>query len=99
MTTNPRSSWKYQKARRRYLASNPLCVECRKNGYIMTAEEVDHVVPLHLGGDLWQSNWQGLCRECHREKSMRENPVYGEQSKRKRGLEWLKQLHPEVDLG
>ena len=38
------------------------------------ANEVDHVVPLHRGGDAWSpSNLQALARSCHIRKTAREN--------------------------
>ncbi|MCE2494035.1 MAG: HNH endonuclease [Alphaproteobacteria bacterium] len=36
--------------------------------------EVDHVRPLHKGGDPWEpANLQTLCRSCHIAKTAREN--------------------------
>lgn len=40
---------------------------------LLATFEVDHVVPLHLGGDDDVSNCQALCCECHRKKTLREN--------------------------
>ena len=38
------------------------------------ANEVDHVVPLHLGGDPWAlDNLQALAQGCHIAKTAREN--------------------------
>ena len=38
------------------------CVECGRAGRL----EVDHVQPLHKGGDPWAlDNLQSLCRRCH----------------------------------
>lgn len=43
------------------LAGSPLCVR--------PAKEVDHIVPLHKGGpDKWH-NLQGLCDDCHKDKT------------------------------
>lgn len=42
---------------------------CRKCGAAARLE-VDHIVPLHRGGDEWDSaNLQALCRTCHIYKS------------------------------
>lgn len=36
---------------------------------ITVATEVDHIVPLHKGGaDKWH-NLQGLCHDCHEDKT------------------------------
>ncbi len=45
------------------------CRECGAYG-----NEVDHIRPLHKGGDPWDSdNLQTLCRSCHIAKTAREN--------------------------
>ena len=58
---------KWQKARKQFLAANPLCVECLKEGRYVKATDVDHVVPHR--GDLklfWdRGNWQALCHSHH----------------------------------
>ena len=41
------------------------CAKCDCGLYL----EVDHIVPLVDGGDMWaERNLQLLCRACHREK-------------------------------
>ena len=51
------------------------CQKCGKAGRL----EVDHVIPIHRGGDVWDAgNLQALCRGCHIRKSA------GESSRRKR---------------
>ena len=46
------------------------CVLCGKAGRL----EVDHVRPLHHGGEQWaESNLQTLCKTCHVAKSRRES--------------------------
>lgn len=46
---------------------------CRICGRVTAHGEVDHVVPLALGGSNSDFNLQWLCKEpCHREKSERE---------------------------
>ena len=45
------------------------CSTCGKYG-----NEVDHIRPLKRGGDPWaESNLQTLCRDCHIEKTRKEN--------------------------
>ena len=45
------------------------CRSCGRRGRL----EVDHVVPLHLGGEPWDpDNCQALCRGCHGAKTRAE---------------------------
>ena len=61
---------KYAKA---YLASNPLCVQCKAEGVVAVAVLVDHIIPTAQGGDFWDGrNHQALCDHHHRVKSARE---------------------------
>jgi len=60
-------SYKWQKARLSFLASNPLCVMCESENRFTPADVVDHIVP-HRGNEalFWnQSNWQPLCKRHH----------------------------------
>ncbi|WP_034410969.1 HNH endonuclease [Derxia gummosa] len=59
-------------ARARYLRLHPLCVACGSAGAVTVATEVDHVVPLALGGSDTDANKQALCGECHRGKTKRD---------------------------
>lgn len=61
-----------QRRRERVLSTDPLCAECRRQGLIVLAIEVDHVVPLWEGGAEDDANCEGLCVECHRAKSAAE---------------------------
>lgn len=54
------------------LRAAPLCVACQANGVLRPATQVDHIVPLARGGTDEVHNLQGLCRECHDDKSVRE---------------------------
>lgn len=57
----------WQSARRGYLAANPLCVECLKEGRYERATVVDHIIP-HRGNmdRFWdRDNWQSLCKRHH----------------------------------
>jgi 5-methylcytosine-specific restriction protein A len=42
---------------------------------VTPADEVDHIVPLELGGSDSDANKQSLCRECHAAKTDREREV------------------------
>ena len=73
---------KWQKARARFLArpENIFCVECKKEGRLVRATVVDHIVP-HRGDDklFWdEKNWQPLCKTHHDIKTWNEdsNPTY-----------------------
>ena len=53
-------------------ATSPYCLVCEGNGVVRFATEVDHIIPLHLGGSNDPSNLQPICRRCHAEKTERE---------------------------
>lgn len=61
------STW--MRIRAAVLREHPHCAGCMKTGRIRLAQEVDHVVPLHLGGGDNRENLQPLCIECHAAKS------------------------------
>lgn len=60
---------KLQAIRAAVLHAEPLCVLCKAKGIVRMAREVDHIVPLYKGGNESPSNRQGLCIECHKDKS------------------------------
>lgn len=63
----------WRAATRQFLAEQPLCVECAKEGRTEPATDVDHVVP-HRGDAtlFWdRGNWQGLCHSHHARKTRR----------------------------
>jgi 5-methylcytosine-specific restriction enzyme A len=45
---------------------------CRVCGRVTASGEVDHIVPLHMGGAESDENRQWMCLECHHAKSERE---------------------------
>ena len=64
--------YKWQQARKGWLAKHPLCVVCDAQGRVTAATDVDHIVPHR--GDMrlfWDSttNWQSLCGPCHKAKT------------------------------
>jgi len=70
---------RWRKVRKRFLAENPLCTECMKEGRLTPATVVDHIVP-HKGDPelFWdESNWQPLCKQCHDRKTAREDGGFG----------------------
>ena len=44
-------------------------MSCEGKDRVTIATELDHIVPLHKGGSDEPENWQGLCNECHRDKT------------------------------
>ncbi len=66
---------KWQKARKRFLETHPLCEICKKNGKFTKATVVDHIIP-HKGNMklFWDTdNWQALCKPCHDKKTLTED--------------------------
>lgn len=45
---------------------------CQKCGIVSLHLEVDHIIPLHLGGADNDENRQALCKKCHRKKTKTE---------------------------
>jgi 5-methylcytosine-specific restriction endonuclease McrA len=70
--------WKLHKIRERILLRD--CYTCRRCGRVSIDLEVDHIVPLHLGGPESDENRQSLCRECHDTKSEQEEKARGYQN-------------------
>ena len=65
---------KWRSARVRHLKKHPLCEYCKRDGHVIAATVVDHVIP-HKGnkGLFWdKSNWQSLCTSCHSSVKQRE---------------------------
>ena len=69
------SSAEYKKRRAIFMFENPGCRLCEEQGITVPAEEMDHIIPLHVDPELAlvKSNWQALCRPCHKEKTISEN--------------------------
>lgn len=63
----------WEKIRQRVLkAHDYLCVRCVQAEFPRMAEEVDHVIPLEVGGSNDDSNLQPLCSPHHAEKTAQE---------------------------
>lgn len=72
-------SYKWQQARKGFLAKHPLCAECECQGRITAATDLDHIIP-HKGDKdaFWtRSNWQALCHPCHSRKTATEDGGWG----------------------
>lgn len=58
---------------RSFETHNPrICAECKRQGLVSYGDELDHIVPLHLGGSNGHENLAWLCFHHHFEKSKRE---------------------------
>ena len=74
----PRSAKEYHTSRwtkqsRLFRDANPLCVMCKKEGRIVPAEVVDHIIPYPICEDFWDvNNWQALCKKCNAIKGNRD---------------------------
>ncbi|NHR07972.1 HNH endonuclease [Chromobacterium haemolyticum] len=71
--------YRWQQYRLKYLRANPLCVVCRKLGYVVEASVVDHITP-HCGDHrlFWKpDNHQALCAPCHSRKTASEDGGFG----------------------
>jgi 5-methylcytosine-specific restriction protein A len=69
----------WDRASREYLAQNPLCAECMRQGIRSPSQVTDHIVP-HKGDMIlfWdRSNWQPLCKRCHDRKTAIEDGGFG----------------------
>lgn len=64
---------KWRKLRRYVLSLDPVCKICNR----AVATEVDHIKRKADGGTDDTNNLQGLCSECHKVKTLRENSLGG----------------------
>jgi len=64
------TGWQLVKIRKRIMLRDGYT--CQICGRVLVDGEVDHKVPLHLGGTESDENRWYLCVECHREKSEKE---------------------------
>jgi 5-methylcytosine-specific restriction protein A len=62
----------WMETRARWLRKHPLCIHCQAQGLVTAAEEVDHVIPLWMGGRDDETNFQSLCKACHAAKTAEE---------------------------
>ena len=64
---------RWKRIRYLVLKSEPLCRECKKQGKIVPAKVVDHIIRIVDGGEPFAlNNLQPLCTKCHNSKSGKE---------------------------
>lgn len=66
---------RWQRARRVFLAENPLCEDCTKVGRVTPATEVHHRIR-HRGDAaiFWRvESWAAVCKPCHAKHTARES--------------------------
>lgn len=64
---------RWRKVRALHLQQEPFCRECRKEGRLVEANIVDHIIPRDHGGSEYEDhNLQTICRNHHSRKSMLE---------------------------
>jgi 5-methylcytosine-specific restriction protein A len=78
------NSKRWRALRNYYIQKHPLCVSCKRNGKIISAEVVDHIKNIISGGSpVDEKNLQSLCHKCHNSKSGREGHQYRKKIKLK----------------
>lgn len=66
-------SRKWRTLRALKLQKDPLCEECMRKGMLVSAQMVDHIIPINKGGaPLDLNNLQSLCNHCHAVKTARD---------------------------
>ena len=68
-------SGRWRRMRLVHLRQYPLCVECEKEGKLVSASQVDHITPHNGDRRLMfdSNNFQSLCASHHSAKTMRDN--------------------------
>lgn len=72
-------TYRWKKLRDRFIAQHPYCEQCFKEGKIVMATDIDHIVP-HKGDRSLlydERNLQALCHECHSRKTATEDGGFG----------------------
>lgn len=79
-------TYKWQQARKGWLAKYPLCVFCEAKGLTVLASVVDHKVPHRGDMELfWDTgNWQAMAKQCHDKKTATEDGGFGNAAGRTR---------------
>lgn len=75
--TRKRYGRTWKRIRYQYITTHPFCEECEKNGKVVAATEVHHILPLAQGGNHAFANLMALCTPCHSEITAREGGRWG----------------------
>lgn len=70
----------WQKTRAAFLAINPLCEMCKRQGRYTLAQEVHHIKAVVDGGTNEFENLMALCKSCHSKITYAENNGRGNKS-------------------
>lgn len=65
--TYKRYGRQWKKIRSAFLSENPMCEKCKRNGKLVPAQEVHHILPISQGGTHERNNLMALCKSCHSE--------------------------------
>lgn len=69
---------RWRRVRLLFMQEHPICKRCRKKGFLVVAEVVDHIVPMARGGAQYDDdNLQSLCKKCHDRKTATEDGGFG----------------------
>src|SRR4029453_14526656 len=63
----------WRRLRLMVLAREPLCRECKAEGRITEATDVDHILERNKGGTDELSNLRPLCHSCHSRRTLRDS--------------------------
>lgn len=64
------STYRWKKLRKQKVTLNPICEHCEEHGIAKSVEEVDHIIEIEDGGEIWDiNNLQSLCKQCHINKT------------------------------
>ena len=76
--------YRWEKESKAFRSDHPLCEMCLKKGIYTPAEVVDHIIPVAICKDFWDSsNWQSLCKKHNAEKGNKDKKIIAEARKRK----------------
>lgn len=80
---------RWRKERVVFLRANPMCVDCREEGIIRSANVVDHDTPHNNDYDKFfnQDNWRSRCKSHHDKKTAMYDGGFGNKKSSKGGVQ------------